>query len=151
MMKAVRFLLMTTLFVMCGEAALGCSCLYVPPSQGFDEAQAVFTGRVIKAKKSKWTIAVDRVWKGDVQERITLCDAHAGTSCAASYKHGESYLFLVNVKKSGQKVLYSPQVCSWGTRLKSARLQIEGDTYSWVEDLVLKGRGEGMPPVRKFQ
>jgi hypothetical protein len=126
-----------------------CTCGAIKPSQGFDQAQAVFTGKVIKAKKSGWAIIVDRVWKGEIEETITLRDAHAGSSCASGYKRGESYLFLINVEESQQKVVYSPQICNWGTRLRSAKVEFEGTPASWIEDLVLKDRGAGTAPMKK--
>jgi hypothetical protein len=126
-----------------------CTCGAITPAQGFDQARAVFTGKVTKAKKSEWTVVVDRVWKGEVEETITLRDAHPGSSCAGSYKRGESYLFLINVEESEQKVVYSPQACNWGTRLKSAKVGFDGTPASWIEDLVLKDRGAGMLPTKK--
>jgi hypothetical protein len=126
-----------------------CMCGAITPAQGFDQAQAVFTGKVTKAKKSQWTIVVHRVWKGEVEETITLRDAHPGSSCAGSYKRGESYLFLINVEESEQKIVYSPQICSWGTRLKSAKVEFEGTPATLIEDLVLKDRGAGKPPMKK--
>jgi hypothetical protein len=149
-MRKATFLIIITAFVLfAANKALACSCSFSHPSQGFDRAQAVFTGKVIKAKKSEWIIFVDKVWKGEVEETITLRDAHAGTSCASGYKKGESYLFLVDVVKSESKTIYNPQVCNWGTRLNAARLEIGANTYAWVEDLVLKDRGEGKPPTKK--
>jgi hypothetical protein len=63
--------------------AFSCSCGGITPSDGFDHAEAVFTGTVIEASKSKWTISVQRVWKGDVQSVVILRDAHSGTSCGS--------------------------------------------------------------------
>ena len=149
MRKAALLIVITAFVLVAANKALACSCSISLPSQGFDRAQAVFTGKVIKAKKSEWTIVVDRVWKGEVGETITLRDAHAGTSCASGYKKGESYLFLVDVVKSERRTIYNPQICNWGTRLKAARMEIGENAYAWVEDLVLKGRGEGKLPIRE--
>ncbi len=149
MRKAVLLMIVAAFVLFNAGKSLACSCSFSLPSQGFDRAQAVFTGKVIKAKKFEWIIVVDRVWKGEVEETITLRDAHAGTSCAAGYKKGESYLFLVSVVKSERQIIYNPQVCNWGTRLKAARMEIGENTYAWVEDLVLKDRGEGKPPIKK--
>ncbi len=140
-MRKATWLIAFGILLFSASESFACVCRAITPAQGFDRAQAVFTGKVIKAKKSEWTVAVDRVWKGDVEEIITLRDAHAGSSCASSYKRGESYLFLINVEKSKRAVVYSPQICNWGTRLKSAQVRFsEGTPYSWIEDLVLKDR-----------
>lgn len=149
----MRKLIFLTIIAACllfnATLSLARVCIFSLPSQGFDRAQAVFTGKVIKAKKSEWTVAVDRVWKGEVEETVTLRDAHAGTSGRAGYKRGESYLFLVDVVKCESRIIYYPQVCNWGTRLKAVRIKIGENTDAWVEDLVLKDRGEGKPPVKK--
>jgi hypothetical protein len=126
-----------------------CLCGAITAAQGFDQAQAVFSGKVIKAKKSTWTVVVDRVWKGEVEERITLHDALPGSSCAGGYERGESYLFLINVEESEHGVVYSPQICNWGTRLKSTKVEFEGSPATLIEDLVLKDRGAGKPPMKK--
>lgn len=102
-----------------------------------------------KSKKERVTIVVDRVWKGEVEETITLRDAYPRSSCAAGYERGERYLFLINVEKSEHRVVYSPQLCNWSTRLKAAKVEFEGTPASWIEDLVLKDRGAGTPPMKK--
>ena len=149
MRKVTVLILIVAFALFATHKAQACSCSFSPPSQGYDRAQAVFTGKVIKAKKAEWIIVVDRVWKGEMEETVTLRDAHAGTSCAAGYKKGESYLFLVDVEKSEHKAIYNPQVCNWGTRLRAARFKVGENTYAWVEELVLKDRGEGKPPIMK--
>ncbi|HEV2799813.1 MAG TPA: hypothetical protein VGW12_04915 [Pyrinomonadaceae bacterium] len=149
-MRKVTLLMVAAAFILIiADGALACSCAYSSPSQGFDRAQAVFTGKVVRAKGSEWVVAVDKVWKGEVRETTTLRDAHAGTSCASSYKKGASYLFLVDVEVSERGTVYHPQVCNWGTMLKASRVEAGGNTESWVEDIVLKDRGEGKPPIKK--
>ncbi len=149
-MRKTIFLTVIVAFILFNASkCFACVCSYTPPSQGFDRAQAVFTGKVIKAKQSEWIIAVDKVWKGEVEEIITLRGTHAGTSCASSYKKGESYLFLVDVVEAGSRIIYNPQVCNWGIKLKTARLEVSENTYAWVGDVVLKDRGEGKPPIKK--
>lgn len=149
MKKLIAFLGVLPFLLLSARTAPACSCSSLMPDQAFDRAQAVFTGKVIKARKKEWTVAVDRVWKGGPEEIIKLQDAHAGSSCASSYKSGESYLFLINVKESDGKVVYSPQVCTWTTRLKANRLDLGERGSFWVEDLVLQGRGEGNLPIKK--
>jgi hypothetical protein len=148
-MRKLSCLISFVILLLTASESFACMCGAITPAQGFDQAQAVFIGKVIKARKSEWTVVVDRVWKGEVEETIMLRDAHPRSSCAVGYERGESYLFLVNVEKSERKVVYSPQVCNWGPRLKSAKVGFEGTPASWIEDLVLKDRGAGTPPMKK--
>ena len=135
---------------------LACLCPFISPPAGFARAEAVFTGKVIRSGKSTWTVAVDRVWKGEVESQIELFDAHAGSSCATGgFKKGRSYLFLVNVENKNGTVRYSPQVCNWTVALKGRKIIIdeggitvgEGPRAKLVEELVLTGQGEGKPPL----
>ena len=45
-------------------SAHACSCDPISPSEGFDRAQYVFTGKVVEMDGHTWTIDVNRVWKG---------------------------------------------------------------------------------------
>jgi hypothetical protein len=148
-MRKLPWLIAFAILLFTASESFACMCGAITAAQGFDQAQAVFTGKVIKAKKSEWIVVVDRVWKGEVEETITLRYAHPRSSCAAGYERGESYLFLINVEKSEHKVVYSPQICNWGTRLKSAKVEFEGTPATLIEDLVLKDRGTGKPPTKK--
>src|SRR5688572_21787168 len=104
-------LVLTLLFLpVFAQNANGCSCIAMSPSEGFDKAQAVFTGKVITSKKSSWRVVVDRVWKGTVLETITLRDPEPGSSCGSSFTRDERYLFLVDISGSGNKIKYVPQV-----------------------------------------
>jgi hypothetical protein len=123
--------------------------MFSSPSQGFERAHAVFTGKIVQASKAHWIVEVNRVWKGEVESQIVLTDAHAESSFAASYKLGESYLFLVNVEAVNGTTQYSPQVCNWGTRLKGAKVALnpKGPARR-VEEWVLMGHGEGRRPIK---
>jgi hypothetical protein len=128
----------------------GCVCGALTPAEGFDRAQVVFTGTVLKAKKSEWVISVERVWKGNIEPQIVLYDAHADSSCASRFSRGVTYLFLVDVKNSNSAIRYSPQVCNWTNRLKSDRVRFGQDgPYRLVEDWVLMGRGDGYLPLKR--
>lgn len=148
----MKLLLAAAVFLLANvNSSLGCSCIFPTPTQGFDRAQAVFTGKVIKANENEWTVEVDRVWKGDVESQIILFDAHPRSSCSTNnYKKGQSYLFLVNVENTSGITRYSPQVCNWGTRLRSSKVRLESNGPArWIEDWVLRGHGKGSPPINQ--
>jgi len=145
-------------FMFMASPVLGCSCGYLSPEMGVAHAEAVFTGKVIRSSKSNWDVEVDRVWKGDVEKRIELFDAHAGSDCSTrGFKKGRSYLFLMSVENRNGKIRYSPQPCNWTTALKTLRITVqehrisigEGQTAKWTEEWVLMGHGQGKPPLNK--
>lgn len=144
-MRTTKWIIILALFLLATDEAFGCSCAAITPSEAFDQAQAVFTGTVIKARKAEWVVSVDRVWKGELKAKIILRDALARSSCASHFKRSVGYLFLIDVS---ERSTYSPQVCTWTTRLKTNKVRFAGDEpYRFVEDLVLMGRGEGHPPL----
>ena len=158
-MKPGRFLA-TVVFMLIASPVSACVCGYVSPANGFAGAEAVFTGKVIRSSKSKWTVEVDRVWKGDVESTIELFDAHARSSCSTrGFKKGRSYLLLVNVENKDGKIRYSPQPCNWNVGLKTTKVSFEdrrvtiseSDKSKWVEDWVLMGQGEGKAPLNRPQ
>jgi hypothetical protein len=146
----------TIAFMLIASPVFACSCGYVSPERGFAGAEAVFTGKVIRSSKSDWTVEVDRVWKGEVESKIELFDAHRRTSCSTrGFKKGRSYLFLVNVESKNGTIRYSPQPCNWSVALKAQKIAFEGnrmtvgegETAKWVEEWVLLGQGEGKAPL----
>ena len=147
------------IFLLIPSSILACMCPYKSPQSGFAVAEAVFSGKVIRSSKSKWTVEVDRVWKGEVESQIELFDANAGTSCSTrGFKKGRSYLFLVDVENKDGRVRYSPQPCNyWTVALKRSKITVkesgitigEGPEAKWAEEWVLMGQGEGKPPLTR--
>src|ERR1044072_2391514 len=130
----------------------GCSCLFPrTAAESFGRAQAVFTGKITVSSGSEWVVAVDRVWKGNINAQVELFDAHPRTSCATKYEIGKRYLFLVNEEVANGVIRYSPQVCNWGIRLKSAKIWSVQGSRVWVENWVLSGRGKGRRPSERSQ
>jgi hypothetical protein len=152
-MKLRKCLASIVFMLATATVGFGCSCMFSTPSAGFERAKAVFTGKIIQARKDEWTVEVSRVWKGEVESQIILFDAHARTSCSVNgYKIGQSYLFLANVENTNGITRYSPQVCNWGVRLRSQRVRLkEKGMARWVEDWVLMGHGRGRSPIKGLQ
>jgi len=133
-------------------SSLACSCMFLAPSEGFNRAKAVFTGAVVAAGESKWTVEVKRVWKGEVGSQVILVDAHAGTSCSTKYEVGKNYLFLVDLEAFDGGVRYSPQVCNGGARLRSHKVVMrKNERARWIEDWVLMGHGPGHAPSKRLE
>ncbi len=131
------------------HAALACSCDPISPSAGFDRAQYVFTGKVVRAEHHTWLIAVDRVWKGKekLAGTVRLMDVYAAIDCEFFFELGRSYLFFAIVAKSGRDVFYHPQVCNWTRPLQSSRVPTEDNESPWLEDFIVREHGAGEPPL----
>ena len=144
---------MKTIALLCGTAVLviaasqnvsACSCAIIgTPQQNLAEVDAVFLGKVIVAKRHEWTIAVEKVWKGKVQETVQIRDPAAGTSCESKFTLRETYIFFARSKESGRRTIYHPAVCTWTTSLTFRHDRV------LVSEYVLKELGEGRAPSRK--
>ena len=129
-------------------AAHACSCEPSSPAAGFDRAQYVFTGQVVKADAHAWLVEVERVWKGHekLARTIKLMDVYATTDCEFFFQLGQRYLFFTILAKGGREVFYHPQVCNWIKPLQSTRVPGEGNESLWLEDLIARDHGPGEPP-----
>jgi hypothetical protein len=144
MKKVAMFIGVATFLILNAHVASACFCRTLgSPKTNLAEVQAVFLGKVVVARKHEWTIAVDKVWKGDVEEKVLMRDPSAGSSCESQFKLGESYIFFAYVKKSKRNVIYNPAVYTWTTSLAYRH---EGVL---VSEFVLKELGEGRPPAKK--
>jgi hypothetical protein len=129
-------------------AAHACSCDPISPEAGFERAQYVFAGKVVRAESHTWLIEVERVWKG--QEKLgrtaELMDVYARMDCEFFFELGQRYVFFAVVAKGGRNVFYHPQACNWTRPLRSARVPAEDDESLWLEDLIVREHGPGDPP-----
>jgi hypothetical protein len=127
--------------------AHACPCDQISPTQGFERAQYVFTGKIVETVGHTWTVDVDRVWKGadKLAGRVRLLDVYFGIDCAFYLNNEHTYLFFAIVAKSSRYVYYQPQVCNWTSALQSKRV-VGPDGSMWLEDLIVKNYGPGERP-----
>lgn len=130
------------------EAARACSCEPSSPEAGFDRAQYVFTGKVVKAVGHEWWVEVERVWKGreKLGQTVKLMDVYAGIDCEFFFKVDERYLFFAILAKGNRYPFYHPQVCNWTRSLHSTRVSADDGNSLWLEDLIVRNHGPGEPP-----
>jgi hypothetical protein len=128
-------------------AAHACSCERISPSEGFDRAQYVFTGKVVEISGHTWTVDVDRVWKGaeKLASRVRLLDVYASIDCEFYFELGRAYLFFAIVAKSSRYVYYQPEVCNWTRALRSTRVASPRGAI-WLEDSIVENYGPGETP-----
>lgn len=129
-------------------AAQACSCVPISPAAGFDRAQYVFTGKVVKAEHHVWLVEVERVWKGHdkLRRTIRLMDVYARMDCEFFFGLGQRYLFFAILAKGGRDDFYHPQACNWTRPLQSTRVPAPGNESLWLEDLIIRQHGPGEPP-----
>jgi hypothetical protein len=148
-MKKVMWLLVFAIGWTWGAgAAHACSCEPISPEAGFDRAQYVFTGKVVKAESHIWFVEIDRAWKGGEKLRhtIMLMDVYARMDCESFFRLGERYVFFTILAKGGRPPFYHPQVCNWTRPLQSARVPGGDNESLWLEDLIIREHGPGEPP-----
>jgi hypothetical protein len=147
MKDLMRLLVLAICLTWGASAAQACSCDPVSPEAGFDRAQYVFTGTVVKADNHIWLVDVDRMWKGDEKlgRTIELMDVYARMDCEFFFKLGERYVFFAVLAKGGRHIFFHPQACNWTRPLQSTRVT-KGNESLWLEDLIVREHGPGEPP-----
>jgi hypothetical protein len=142
-----RLLVLASFWISAG-AAHACSCDPISPEAGFDRAQYVFAGKVVRAEGHTWQVEVERVWKGHEKlgRSVRLMDVYATIDCEFFFQLGQRYLFFTILAKGGRNVFYHPQVCNWTKPLQSTRVPAEGNESLWLEDLIARDHGPGEPP-----
>lgn len=127
-------------------AVAACPCADINPQQGFDHAQYVFTGTVAVAEQHTWVVEPDRIWKGSLPRSVRLMDVYAAIDCQFYFEHGKRYLFFAIRAKSGKHVFYHPQVCNLTSPIQSKRIATADGKSLWLEELIAKEHGPGVPP-----
>jgi hypothetical protein len=148
-MKALAGLMgFMNLWMLALSAARACPCEPITPTEGFDRAQYVFTGRVVETAVHAWVVDVQRVWKGGekLAGRIRLLDVYLSTDCEFFFEPGRDYLFFAIVAKSSRYVYYQPQVCNWTNALHSKRVSGSDGKSLWLEDFIESNYGSGESP-----
>jgi hypothetical protein len=131
-----------------GAAHAACSCDAISPEAGFDRAQYVFTGKVVRADQHVWLIEVERTWKGGekLARTIKLMDVYARLPCEFFFQLGQRYVFFAILAKGGREVFYHPQACNWTRPLQSTRVPVDGNEQLWLEDFIARAHGPGEQP-----
>ena len=90
-----RLLVLAICWVWGAGAAHACRCDPISPEAGFDRAQYVFTGKVVRAENHAWLIEVERVWKGHerLARTVKLMDVYATLDCEFFFQAGQLCFF----------------------------------------------------------
>ena len=114
------------------RGARACSCVMPPPpEQALEEADAVFEARPFGMssddQRARYSLEVDRVWKGDVGPRVEISTALHSAMCGRSYRIGTQYVIYARRGPNGE---LTDMLCS---RTRA--------TTSAAEDLQVLGAG----------
>ena len=136
-MKNIKFTLIVAALIFINfEYVLGCVCIPTTTLQKIEQAQSIFSGRIIGRTATKLRFKVQKWWKGTpYYETFIYADNRVITSCDISFKNGETYLVYA-FRSSPENKLETNQ-CNGTKELAGA-----------VEDL--KMLGEGKLPTRKM-
>jgi len=102
-----------------------------PPEQALEESDAVFEARPFGMnsddQRARYSLEVDRVWKGDVGPRVEISTALHSATCGRSYRIGTQYVIYARRGPNGE---LTDMLC---TRTRA--------TASAAEDLQVLGAG----------
>ena len=92
MKNLARLLMLASCWTWGAGAAHACSCDPISPEAGFDRAQYVFAGKVVKAETHTWQVEVERVWKGHEKlgRTVKLMDVYATIDCEFFFHLGSA-------------------------------------------------------------
>ncbi|MEZ7170600.1 hypothetical protein [Sporosarcina sp. OR05] len=118
-----------------------CSCVMPPPpEEALLDAEAVFSGEVIKIVDNKnllngygFTVyfAVDESWKGVEQSEVSVTTGYHDGDCGFPFEVGQSYLVYASLGDMNNKSTLSTSICQRTTNLSNA-----------AEDLNELGKGQ---------
>ncbi len=136
-MKKVRVTLIIAAFLLLNfDSVLGCVCVSTTIPQKIEQAQSVFSGKVVGRTATKIRFKVQKWWKGTpYYESFIYADSKVITSCDVSFKNSETY--LVYTFSSGSENKPETNQCTGTKELAAAD-----------EDLKILGKGK--PPTRKM-
>jgi hypothetical protein len=163
-MRKVVYILGVAAFLLLNVSeTFACMCAFSTPARAFARADVVFSGTISEAKRGRWKITVERVWKGEVEEESRLRNLSPDSGCAPYFTLGKRYIVFASIDASQREATYNPNVCSLTTPFKTygqqdgekgVRLMKDYDqtkTVYWVEDWLiqnLKELGTEKPPIK---
>ena len=116
------------LFLFIVPSSHSCKCMALDVSAQFQKAALVFTGKIVKItetgkidkmfseKEVLVEFVVDKQWKGEHQEKITLKTVQNASSCAGyNFKNDMAYLVFADKNEDNS---YDTSLCS-GTKFIS--------------------------------
>ncbi len=120
-MKKITLIVSVFVLLFLSGDVLGCVCFFMenPTAESiklerqkdFSEATAVFSGEVVKLNDFEAELKVDKIWKGDSADYVTMLTGttdngngtYSSSSCDYTYKLGEKYLIYAYGKSKKLK------------------------------------------------
>ena len=106
------------------QMVTACSCIEVPVETYFDQADAVFLGRVIDRDDASeyeyvFTFDVRGAWKGVATARVKVRTEKDGGSCGYGFRQGDEYLVFAGHRQANREEFVTG-LCSGTADLTSA-------------------------------
>ena len=117
--------------------AAACSCAMMPsPTEGFSNAQSVFSGEVTDVKENSGygktvLFAVKETWKGTNETEVAIMTGYREMDCGVEFVVGQEYLVYANVSDMYKEQSLSTTICSPTKELGAA-----------TKDLAVFGQGQ---------
>ncbi|MBU1557704.1 hypothetical protein KKC45_01975 [Patescibacteria group bacterium] len=139
-------ILIALFFIFLPNSVFACSCVAdIPQEESFNQAKAVFIGRVISINKKgeflrlknshrNINFNVTEYWKGEVSKITTVATGFGGGDCGYYFAEGETYLVYANDGNSWYGEDLATSICSRTERLRDVS-----------KDLALLGAGTIIP------
>jgi hypothetical protein len=147
------------------DVAQGCVCVGLPekstPEQSramlvkdFNEAFAIFSGKVIALDTFKVKFKVDKLWKGDFGSEVTMSTGardngdgtYTSSSCDFNFKLGENYLVYAYGASAGE---IQARACTRTRLLRYADQEMKDLDEVWPHKQMNQGEEETPPAMTK--
>jgi hypothetical protein len=165
-MKRIVVASFAVLFLsLASDIAQGCVCVGLPekptPEQAkamlvkdYNEAFAVFSGKVIARDTFKVKFKVDKLWKGEFGGEVTMSTGakdngdgtYTSSSCDFNFKPGEKYLVYAYGASAGEMQAHA---CTRTRLLKYAEQEMKDLDEVWPHKQMDQGEEETPPAMTK--
>jgi len=130
----MRYLTVLLLIAFTSFRSQACTCSRPTLSEAYENADGVFTGKVINNSNGISTFEVSLIFKGDIKQAVDIY-SDPTDSCSYGFTEGQSYLVYAYEGKEN----YTSHSCTRNNPL-SEKLKYEISRLSLLSDLPLKDK-----------
>ena len=130
-MRIVGLGIVMLLCCLLASSAEACRCKAPPPpKEAAAEADAVFTGKVLKVGEPSDTgraiqLEIESTWKGTEGKKITITTPNESAGCGFTFEPGQSYLIYAYKSTDGEKKTFETNLCTRTKSLDAAKEDLD--------------------------